>query len=481
MNHDDFEPILQPWMERQARTAPHGLLLRVMTEVETMSQEATLRSRLSMSAITGMALAGAALLAITLAVTMFVANLLGPPTGGPTASPSPAATTGARTDGTDPRADATGEAPDILAIHTTEAADATYTVEVVLAAPMAPGARLAVWYETNGAHPADPLTGTYWLEGCELWQMNGRISVDSTGDVWAPTGSWQPSPIVDGRTVSFDLPLERLNNAWVKDQLAIVVVSTDGQGGEDRLPDESGSCYPLLYRNPSDISVADGDPVGDLFGDGPPDFIGVTTSLVDDQVVFLFEFFGDAFVPGNDRLWVDIIENADVLASGGCDGWSPDYRIETQNPEHPTFGFSPHLVDLGHGLDPSAVAGTPLEYSVMESSLTILVPYDLIGAPEVLHFTTGTYAPGGPTDRIPNWDGTGPLTPCVDVTLVAAAQTASPTAIPTVSPSGGSDGGWPIGLVGGAVLVGVGLGTWWVAHQRTRARTIGDPRKEGVT
>jgi hypothetical protein len=91
---DELEPILGPWMKRNALDAPPDLLLRVMREVDTMSERERTSSRswLSLfgaSPATGWILATAAVAVMAIAVGFFIANLPRTPTAGPGASPTP--------------------------------------------------------------------------------------------------------------------------------------------------------------------------------------------------------------------------------------------------------------------------------------------------------------------------------------------------------------------------------------------------------
>jgi hypothetical protein len=94
---DELEPILRPWMERNAPDAPPDLLLRVMREVDTMSERERTGGRswlslFSTSPATGWILAAAAVAVMAIAVGFFIANLPGTPSAGPGATPTPAVT-----------------------------------------------------------------------------------------------------------------------------------------------------------------------------------------------------------------------------------------------------------------------------------------------------------------------------------------------------------------------------------------------------
>jgi len=86
---ESLDPILQPWMERNAPAAPNDLLPRVMREVETVSQRTTTWPRLLFSAHPTawvLATAAAAILAVSLGV--FLVSSGARPIGGD-ATPAP--------------------------------------------------------------------------------------------------------------------------------------------------------------------------------------------------------------------------------------------------------------------------------------------------------------------------------------------------------------------------------------------------------
>ena len=53
-HHDDLDQLLRPWMQRHAPDAPNELVLRIIGEIETMSEHAPTRSWLSRASCTAM-------------------------------------------------------------------------------------------------------------------------------------------------------------------------------------------------------------------------------------------------------------------------------------------------------------------------------------------------------------------------------------------------------------------------------------------
>jgi hypothetical protein len=256
----DIEPLLSPWMERQARSAPDDLLPRVMREVGTMSQESTtIRAWLYPSSTVGWMTGGIAVVAMAIALGVFLANLRGLPAGEPS-SPSPEATSSsaARTIvELDPVGDATADAPDIVAVSTTRIPADEVVLKIELAEPMTPGTEVRVYLETNGigpygggGHPI-PLDDPEW---CNPWFMEAGVRVGSEGfasntltDVWHPGRT-----VADGTTLTLPIPLDTV----APDGFLTLFVRTTGTGegepwsddvGQDRFPDDDNTCYPVMW------------------------------------------------------------------------------------------------------------------------------------------------------------------------------------------------------------------------------------------
>lgn len=247
----DIEPLLASWMDRHARGAPYDLLPRVMKEVGSMPQESRTfgAGRLSFSLV-GWLTGGIAVVATFIAAGVLIANLGGAPTGGH-GTPSPTATASSTT-GTirvsDPVGDATGNAPDILAVSISRVMDDRFRLEIELAEPMAPGSELFVGLETNGAGPHSggrpvPMEGP---ELCGWWFMEESVSVGPAGSVQRHVGTWQPSPILSATNVTLDIPLEELG---VTDKLAFLVGTRFDDEARDWFPDETVGCYPLIWED----------------------------------------------------------------------------------------------------------------------------------------------------------------------------------------------------------------------------------------
>ena len=300
----DIEPLLAPWMERQARGAPYDLLPRVMREVRSMSQEsrafgAGLLSFSMVAWLTG----GIAIVATAIAAGVLIANLSGAPAGGqgspsPTATPSSAAGTIRESD---PVGDATGNAPDIVAVGISRVSEDLFMLDIELAEPMASGTELTVWLETNGA---GPYPGPVPMEGPELcysWFMEESVAVGPTGSVQnrAGGGKWLPSPVLNGTKVTLDIPLQEIG---VTNRLAFQVVTGVDNEARDWFPDQADGCYPLIWESspaaapgssspvatPSSAAetIRQRDPAGDATGDAP-DMVAVNTTIIPDDEVTL--------------------------------------------------------------------------------------------------------------------------------------------------------------------------------------------------
>jgi hypothetical protein len=256
--NDEIESVLSPWMSRQGRRAPDDLLLRVMWEVEDVSQESrTIGMGVLWSSVLGWVTAGVAVIAMAAVAAAFVANLGASPAGTP-GSPSP---TAAPTSATwtvrerDPVGDATGNAADIVTVSITRVSEDLFTLEIELAQPMASGSELTVWLETNGAGPyagnsALPMEGG--PETCNGWFMEEAVAIRPDGSVQNyASGKWMPSPELSGKKVTVGIPLQEIG---VTDWLAFQVVTGVDNEGADWFPDETDGCYPLIWpSSPTDV------------------------------------------------------------------------------------------------------------------------------------------------------------------------------------------------------------------------------------
>lgn len=93
--NEDLEQVLRPWMQRHAPDAPNELVLRILGEIDTMSEHAPSQNRLSRFAAwpaTAWAATAVAVAAIAVAGGIFLTNLLGAPSVGNVATMSPAPT-----------------------------------------------------------------------------------------------------------------------------------------------------------------------------------------------------------------------------------------------------------------------------------------------------------------------------------------------------------------------------------------------------
>ena len=93
-HHDDLDQLLRPWMQRHAPDAPNELVLRIIGEIETMSEHAPTRSwlsRFSTWPASAWGAAAAALVVIAIAIGVLYLNLVGTPTPANQPTPSPRA------------------------------------------------------------------------------------------------------------------------------------------------------------------------------------------------------------------------------------------------------------------------------------------------------------------------------------------------------------------------------------------------------
>lgn len=255
--NDDIESVLSPWMSRQGRSAPDDLLLRVMSEVDTMSQESrTIGMGMLRFSPIGWLLTGVAVLTIAVAAVIFIVNLptLAPPSGAsPVPSQTPAASpTQVRLVEPDPAGDATGDAPDILAATATVVGD-ELTLEIMLSEPMSFGQRLVIVIETNGFGPNVVGGGGVPIDDptqCNGWFMEESISVDAAGGVTLNPSSWRDAPHrtldparLEGSTVTISISRSEIGS---DDWLTLYIISS-GTAGEssDWLPAE-GECMPII-------------------------------------------------------------------------------------------------------------------------------------------------------------------------------------------------------------------------------------------
>lgn len=274
--NDDIESLLSPWMSRQGRRAPDDLLLRVMWEVETMSQESmAIRVGILRSSLVGWVVGGLAVITMAVATGLLIANLRAGPAGAP-GSPSPTAAptwatwtvreTDAVGDVTVPDMGAPdipgigglpGNAPDIVAVGISRVSwDNLFRLEIELTERMAEGTELQVWLETNGAgpyHGNGPLPMEGGPESCNGWFMEEAVGIRPDGSVQTYAGGkWMPSPRLSRPfpwtqpMVSVDIPVQEIG---VLDKLAFQVVTLGDDGTHDWFPDEGDGCYPLIWES----------------------------------------------------------------------------------------------------------------------------------------------------------------------------------------------------------------------------------------
>ncbi|MGE5235004.1 MAG: hypothetical protein ACM3O7_01495 [Acidobacteriota bacterium] len=318
MSRQDTESVLRPWMERQGRVAPDGLLRRVMTEVRTMPQESTpWRLRLTSFSL-GWAVTAAVVVALVVGLAVLFETR---PSAAPVASPTPTASPTPPTPPTsisassgervsDPIGDGT---PDFVAVTTSLVND-----EVVFDFEFASDHGLGDSFLTIFIPSLDVLDQTdcsaYTTE--YLIQMPALGRMDSAPGLSVPDpgreGGWSEATPLDytlaGGQLTIRVPLGLIGNPEVLHFSADVYNIESGIEGLDRLPDWDPLLWPnrptpcvnvaLLAASPSatlpgDVSAIGGEQVSDPIGDGTPDFVAVTTSLVDGEVAFDFEFASD--------------------------------------------------------------------------------------------------------------------------------------------------------------------------------------------
>jgi hypothetical protein len=252
---DGLDPILQPWMQRNAPPAPDDLLPRVMREVETVSQRTrTWPSFLAFSpAGTWAGVAAAVILAVAAGWMLLGGH--GPFVGGPNASatPTPApAPAGAEVhSGTDPIGDAVDGLPDIVRVTTTAVRGQDPTLQIEIAEPWQPGMKLLVTIQDGTGNPGGPASPMY----CSPWFHSGSLHISLAGTADAPVVRVDDSEqfdvsksTVDGRTLTLWL-------SPISGQYPAVLYLAVETGGDmyqgDMYPNNSSgnttaTCHPVL-------------------------------------------------------------------------------------------------------------------------------------------------------------------------------------------------------------------------------------------
>lgn len=359
-------------------------------------------------------------------------------TASPTPQPAPTSrpTTPVVRRGTDAIGDA-GNGPDIVAIQTTVSQD-TLELVVELLDPFEVG-EVFVRLRNSLGEGEDPVAPE-----CGPWSEDAGLTVTPERAVLGQGRSWHlgeptPEPIpppaelpftIENNTVTVTVPLALIP---ASDTLYLAVWTYGA--GNDHYPkaitddDAYLECFAALL--PGEASAT--DPTGD----GEADIVAMTTSSVNDNVIFEVEFAED-YVASESHLSIDIADPA-FVTDGDC-FMSTRYQILMARgiPQLESPGVQAGLYTVGGN---TALDVTPLRYTVNGSHVTIGVPLALIGSPEFINFTATAQPTGASTggmDNFPDWSSADPaIHPCHQVTLRAESPppSASPSPRPTRSPT----------------------------------------------
>lgn len=246
-----LDPILGPWMRRNALAAPDDLLDRVMTEVETMTQRpAAGMSWFGATPAHTLMTATAIVAAAALAVGILIGNnvRIGP---APSASASPTPTV---TRFTDPSGDGP-EAYDITAVTTSVVDDDILRIRVELATRWPDEGVLRMWFVPNDASHTSGGLGAHnrcdpYGAGYSLFVTSGSGTFtshthDSRGDQ-VTTQEETLNVTVDANVVTVDVPLRFLRDPQT---LGVALDAGTVEAGFDAWPDRPDSaddgCQPV--------------------------------------------------------------------------------------------------------------------------------------------------------------------------------------------------------------------------------------------